>query len=167
MRQPIFTLYLLFTPKCTSDGGTNSNWKKWDAGEPHWSPDGKEIAFIATTGISNTSQVFIMNADGTNIRPMTDYDLHYEFSPVWCPDGSCIIFARDLPKLMLLDVNSKKVIPLLDNIFPAEKGEFLIARSPARGYITFNVAGMFYAMDIKSREIYPLNIQAQNLSLYP
>lgn len=153
--------------KIPNDSGISSEFPKWSPGEPKWSPDGKHIAFLSTTGISNTSQVFIMNADGTDVRQMTGYDLHYEFSPVWCPDASCIVFARDLPKLMLLNVTNKEVTPLLDGIFPSEKAEFEIGRSLSRGYITFLVDGMFYAMDMKSREIYPLDVRAKHLSLYP
>lgn len=144
--------------------GMPNNWGRWSGGEPHWSPDGTKIAFVASRG--NTTQVFVMNADGTNITPMTDYD-HWEYNPVWCPDASCIIFVRHRPKLFLLDVNSKKVTPLLKSIFSVEQSEFMVARSPVRGYITFGVDGLFYAMDMKSKEIYPLNIQAQSLSLYP
>lgn len=145
----------------------NTGYEKWSPGSPKWSPDGKQIAFISTTGISNTSQVFVMNVDGTNVRALTDYDLHYDDSPVWCPDSSCIIFERDLPKLMLFDFEHKAFTPLFDDIFPADQGELGLARTFMRGYITFSVDGMFYAMDLKSREIYLLGVKAMDLSLYP
>ena len=155
------------TVSLTNNLGIHSGTAKWSPGSPKWSTDGKYIAFASTTGISGTSQVFIMNADGTNIRPMTDYDLYYDDSPVWCPDDSCIVFERDQPKLMLLDLTSKAVTPFLEGIFPSERVELGLARSSRRGYMTFNVDGMFYAMNMKSREIFPLDIKANDLSLFP
>jgi len=110
--------------------------------------------------------VFIMDADGKNIKQIT-YGRYYEDSPVWCPDASCIVFARDLPKLMLLNVTSKSVTPLLGDVFSPQKGEFEIGRSPLRGYMTFLVDGMFYAMDMQSKKVYSLGVKAKYLSLYP
>ena len=37
-----------------------------------WSPDGREIAFAdGTAGISGPSHIYVMNADGTNLRQLT------------------------------------------------------------------------------------------------
>jgi Tol biopolymer transport system component len=144
-----------------------SEFPKWSPGSPKWSPDGKRIAFVATTALTNTSQIFVMNADGTNIQVMTDHDLYYDDSPVWCPDASCIIFTRDLPKLMLLDIATKEATPLLGNLFDPTMQERALARSPMEGYLTFSVDGGFYALDIKRWEIYRLDIRASDLSLYP
>ena len=163
----VYDLTAQTTVKLAANSGITSEYLKWSPGAPKWLPDGKQIAFISTTGISNTSQVFVMNADGASVTVLTDYDLHYDDIPVWCPDSSCITFERDLPKLMLLDIKHKAVTPLLDGIFPSSRGELGLSRSPIRGYITFSVDGMFYAMDIKSREVYPLSIKAMDLSLYP
>jgi dipeptidyl aminopeptidase/acylaminoacyl peptidase len=138
---------------------------------PQWSPDGNKIAFVSNTGTSNRSQIFVMNADGTDAKPVTEYDLYYDDSPVWCPDSSCIILTRleNGSKLMILDLTSKKATPLLSNLFDHDQGlsEAGLARSPSRGYITFYINEMFYAMDMQRREIYPLDIKAKELSLYP
>lgn len=140
-------------------------------GSPRWSHDGKYIAFISNTGTSGTTQVFTMNADGTNVRPVTDYDLYYDDNPVWCPDSSCIIFTRSEngSKLMFLELASKAVKPLLTGLFDHSEriSEFGLGQSSSRGYITFYVDEIFYAMDVKSWEIYPLQVEAKDLSLYP
>jgi dipeptidyl aminopeptidase/acylaminoacyl peptidase len=138
---------------------------------PKWSTDGKKIAFISNSGASGRTQIFVMNTDGTDITPVTEFDLFYDDSPVWCPDNSCIILTRleNGPKLMILDLSNRKVRPLLGNLFNSEKNvsEAGVARSPLRGYITFYIDETFYALDIKNREIYSLDIKAKELSLYP
>lgn len=57
------------------------------ASEPTWSPDGKEIAFVADFGI------FVMDADGGNLRQLTAGD-DGDRTPDWSPDGSRIAFSR-------------------------------------------------------------------------
>src|SRR5262249_37830659 len=37
---------------------------------PAWSPDGKKIAFVSIR--AGVSQIFVMNADGTNVRQLTN-----------------------------------------------------------------------------------------------
>jgi len=67
-------------------------------GDPAWSPDGSQIAFVRNRETSDNLEtfrsydVFVMNADGTGVRQLTNND-HYEASPVWSPDGSRIAFA--------------------------------------------------------------------------
>lgn len=53
-------------------------------GEPVWSPDGKEIAFVSDR--TNRRELYIMNADGSNLVRKTFSEIHIEF-PDWSPDG--------------------------------------------------------------------------------
>ncbi|MCH6569200.1 MAG: PD40 domain-containing protein, partial [Acidobacteria bacterium] len=46
---------------------------------PHWSPDGRHIAFQSTR--TGSKQIFIMNADGKNLRQITAYGINE--SPAW------------------------------------------------------------------------------------
>mgnify|MGYP000877429968 CR=1 FL=1 len=46
---------------------------------PHWSPDGRHIVFQSTR--SGSKQIFIMNADGKNVRQITAYGINE--SPAW------------------------------------------------------------------------------------
>lgn len=140
---------------------------------PTWSTDGKHIAFASSTDGVGRSQIFIMNSDGTNIRQITNYDVdNFDGDPVWCPDDTCIIFRRDEggvgTRLLLLDLNSQITSPLLGNVFKSDLIQVLPARSPKRGYITFIVDDVSYAMDMKTKEIYPLDVKgALDISLYP
>jgi TolB protein len=46
---------------------------------PHWSPDGRHIVFQSTR--SGSKQIFIMNADGKNVRQVTAYGINE--GPSW------------------------------------------------------------------------------------
>src|SRR5258707_12221088 len=54
---------------------------------PAWSPDGKTVAFV------NGSNIWLVNADGSNRRQLTT-DVQHEVSrPTWSPDGTTIAFS--------------------------------------------------------------------------
>jgi Tol biopolymer transport system component len=59
---------------------------------PTWSPDGKELVFTGYDG--GLSDLFLINADGTNLRRLTN-DRYADLHPVWSPDGKTIAFATD------------------------------------------------------------------------
>jgi TolB protein len=60
--------------------------------EPHWSPDGKEIAFVS--GRDGNGHVFVMNADGTGTRRITDTKMD-DSHPTWSADGKWLAFSRE------------------------------------------------------------------------
>jgi hypothetical protein len=57
-----------------------------------WSPDGSRFAFAsATLDSGGTYQIYVVDADGSGLRRLTDQGLN--FGPVWSPDGSRIAYA--------------------------------------------------------------------------
>lgn len=60
--------------------------------EPAWSPDGRLIAFVSKR--DGVSHVYVMNADGTGVRRLTDARAE-DGGPTWSPDGRRIAFARE------------------------------------------------------------------------
>jgi Tol biopolymer transport system component len=57
-----------------------------------WSPDSNEMAFTrqVSKGTHFASDLFVMDADGTNVTQLTDDGS--SMNPVWSPDGSQIAF---------------------------------------------------------------------------
>jgi Tol biopolymer transport system component len=56
-------------------------------GSPQWSPDGRTIIFVNTSGGMTGSKIQLINADGTNRQTVRNGWL-----PSWSPDGSKIVF---------------------------------------------------------------------------
>jgi TolB protein len=79
---------------------------------PTWSPDGKRIAFgrerVIDPGYHSAgSQIFVMNADGSDLRQLTSGgDLAY---PTWSPDGRRIAIVG----------NAQAMVEPSCNIYPA------------------------------------------------
>jgi WD40 repeat protein len=67
-----------------TSGGVNS--------EPAWAPDGSRIAFVHSGGSSGDSQIYVMNADGSNVVQRTNAGV-YNSAPAWSPDGTRIAFS--------------------------------------------------------------------------
>jgi len=75
-----------------------------DSFSPVWSPDGSKIAFLSTRALdgsdasnaNNTTNIWVMNADGSGAAPVTRMSTTGVFTipslPVWSPDGSKIAF---------------------------------------------------------------------------
>lgn len=61
---------------------------------PHWSPDGKRIAFVHETpgGVRN---IWVMNANGTHKQQVTHQ--RWTSEPAWSPDGRWLAFGGDAP----------------------------------------------------------------------
>lgn len=68
-----------------------------DNTSPSYSPDGRQIAFIS--GKSGQPQVYIMDADGSNVQLLTPYSAgrrSYRASPDWSPDGRAIAYEQQM-----------------------------------------------------------------------
>ena len=59
-------------------------------GDPAWSPNGRQIVFESTR--SGNSDIWVMNADGTNPRQPDPQEPAFDGDPAWSPGGSRIAF---------------------------------------------------------------------------
>ena len=62
--------------------------------KPMWSPDSQQIAFVVNgefIGQDQTSEIYIINADGTNLRQLTKTG-GATLNPQWSPDGKQLVF---------------------------------------------------------------------------
>ena len=85
---------------------TNSDAPKQN---PVWSPDGSLIAFTSGRTGDECASVFVMNADGSQVRQLAECG----YAPSWYPDGSQVIFEvdHDTP-LQIIDVDGTNQRPL-------------------------------------------------------
>ena len=81
-----------------------------DNTSPSYSPDGSQIAFIS--GKSGSPQVYIMDADGSNVQLVTPYKpgvRSYRASPDWSPDGRAIAYEQQqgLFQVWMIDLRDR------------------------------------------------------------
>jgi TolB protein len=83
-----------------------------DNTSPSYSPDGTQVAFIS--GRSGTPQVYIMDADGSNVQLLTPYKpgvRSYRASPDWSPDGRAIAYEQQNGNFQVWMIDLRDRVP--------------------------------------------------------
>jgi Tol biopolymer transport system component/DNA-binding winged helix-turn-helix (wHTH) protein len=131
---------------CKFANGTGTElWRGQGAqvfGGPAISPDGRNIAFSVRQ--HRQSLLYVMQADGTNARIVTD-SLNLEGAPAWAPDGQSITSAagdQGVPHLFRVPVDGRSPAVFVQeySVDPAwaPDGRFVIYSGPDIG-TTFSV----------------------------
>jgi len=93
---------------------------------PAWSPNGRQIAFARWTDDGNWDNIYVMNADGSDIKQLTS-DPESDGNPTWSPDGKQIAFDRSIYEkkdgqwqkkrlaIYVMDADGSNVRPLLED----------------------------------------------------
>jgi TolB protein len=72
-----------------------------DSGHPAWSPNGKQLVFEVRNSKSGDPAkgraVFIVNADGSELRQLTPWELNGGGKLDWSPDGKLVLFSSVSP----------------------------------------------------------------------
>ena len=63
-------------------------------GVPHWSPDGRQIAFSGSIP-GKPWKVFLISKDGGSATPLTSDEDAHEADPAWSPDGKFLVFGHN------------------------------------------------------------------------
>src|SRR4051812_43846777 len=61
--------------------------------QPHWSPDGKTIAFVSDR--AGSDNLWLVDPDGSHARQLTREDNRTFISPTWTPDGKYVVVSRN------------------------------------------------------------------------
>lgn len=97
----------IYAAKLDGTGLINlTNSEGYDA-EGSYSPDGKQIVFCSDR--SGSAELYIMQADGSKVRKLTNAPGCYNGGPFFSPDGSKVIFRSDRKekdRLQLYVINS-------------------------------------------------------------
>ena len=107
---------------------------------PAYSPDGKTIAFAGFFRAGLISAVYLMNSDGSHIRPISPPGLE-AFQPNWSPDGSLAFSTRSsyppntlTPQVWIMNKDGSG---LRQFTFPGASHDFWPSWSPEGNAITF------------------------------
>lgn len=64
---------------------------EWRGGNPSWSANGNEIAFVANVG--TTRRILILKLGSGSIRTFLPKERSWMYAPAWSPDGNKLAFA--------------------------------------------------------------------------
>jgi Tol biopolymer transport system component len=97
--------------------------------EGSYSADGKHIVFCSNRSGEKNLQLYVMDADGKNVRQLTKADGCYNGGPFFSPDGKRVIFRSDRKKadhlqLMVIDADGKNERALTDDLNWVNWGPF-------------------------------------------
>lgn len=85
----------LYAVAIDGTGEINENAPRGLGDEAEWSPDGEWIVYSTVNsfwGSVDTSDIFLMQSDGSNRTRLTDHRMGGNFNPAWSPDGTKIAY---------------------------------------------------------------------------
>ena len=131
--------YTMATPDMDANRNASNLWMAPVAGgdaiqltrtgkdsSPHWSPDGRSIAFLSAR--SGDSQVYLLSMDGGEAHPLTKLSTGADFVK-WSPDGKTVAFTSSVsPDCKDDECNKKRNDEKEKNKVKAHVSEHLLYR---------------------------------------
>lgn len=106
---------------------------------------------VYSSNRDNTTSIFTINTDGTNVRRLTDAPSVEDWTPSWSPDGESIVFNRHNIGLYVIDYSGEnlEVLTEEDDYAPmwSPNGEMMAFASWRGGNL------QTYVLDIASGEV--------------
>jgi Tol biopolymer transport system component len=103
----------IWRSKADGSDAMQLTYKSLDAFEPHWSPDGKRIAFVSQT-VAKPWKAYLVSADGGKPQPILP-QFDYTGRADWSPDGNMLVLeARKGPVPSDLDPQANSSLYLLN-----------------------------------------------------
>ena len=131
----------LWRSKLDGSSRTQLTYSPMQTHMPRWSPDGTQIAFMASRP-GKPWKIFVMPAEGGTPREVTAGD-HNQGDPTWTPNGDSIVFAgmpwlefgaAAGPNIHIADLKTSEIsdVPDSENLFSpraSPDGRYLVALS--------------------------------------
>ena len=133
----------------SADGSGKLSLIKKYAASPAWSPDSTRLVFSYSPKEEDPADIYVMDADGSNVTQLTDTSQLNEGSPAWSPDGTRIAFSsfnekEDNSDIYVMDTDGGNLTQLTDTS-PLNEGS--PAWSPDGTHIMYWAGGDIYVMD--------------------
>src|SRR5271157_2790483 len=102
---------------CDANGGRPKRLTFSNGGStsPTWNPKtGQTIVFVSDRG--GVPQLYLMNADGTNVSKLDLPDMGYVIDPSWSPNGQLLAFSWRRPNgnfdIYIMEVATRQIVEL-------------------------------------------------------
>ena len=120
--------------------------------EAQWSPDGKSIVYISDQ--TGETELYLQSADGGEATQLTKNNDTYIRSFEWSPDAQKIVYTDRKNRINLLDVATKQVTTLDQNLLGEARG---VTFSPDSKWLTYsrtseNQVTRVYVYDIAGKK---------------
>jgi TolB protein len=119
--------------------------RRWPFAGVDWAPDGNRFLFTSPDPVLRHTQVYVVDADGTNLTEITHDPARDNDGATWSPDGSRILVTRGGPRehsIWVMNADGTDFTRLTDGRYDSElavftpDGQQVVYMSQARGLIS-------------------------------